>query len=112
MLQGYAYILTHPGTPCVFWRDIFDSSTINESRLKTMIRLRQKYGIHSESKVFIEKAEHGNVYAAYIQGDRGEIAMKIGPGPWSPSGQKWDRTGDLLLSGPDFAIWGEKGWSP
>jgi alpha-amylase len=112
MLQGYAYILTHPGTPCVFWRDIFDSSAINESRLKTMIRLRQKYGIHSESKVFIDKADQGTVYAAYIQGDRGEVGMKIGPGAWSPSGPKWDRTGDLLLSGPDFAIWGEKGWSP
>jgi hypothetical protein len=71
MLQGYAYILTHPGTPCVFWRNIFDSSTINKSMLKTMIRLRQKYGIHSESKGFIGKAEHGNAYAAYIQGDQG-----------------------------------------
>jgi alpha-amylase len=56
MLQGYVYTLTHPGTPCVFWLDIFDSSTINETRLKTMIRLRQKYDLHSEGKVFIDKA--------------------------------------------------------
>jgi alpha-amylase len=110
MLQGYAYILTHPGTPSVFWRDIFDNSASNASKLTTMIRIRKEYGINSESKVFIAKAEHGNGYAAYIQGDKGEVAMKIGPGTWSPSGPKWDGTADLLLSDPDFAIWGEKGW--
>jgi hypothetical protein len=71
-----------------------------------------KYGIHSESKVFIAKADQGLGYAAYIQGDRGEIAMKIGPGAWQPVGAKWNPTSDLLDSGSDYAIWGEKGWSP
>jgi alpha-amylase len=111
MLQGYAFILTHPGTPCVFWKDIFDNTVEREKQIKTMIALRQKYRINSESKIFIDRAERGLVYAAYIQGERGEIAMKIGPGSWQPKGNKWDTT-DLLLSGSDYAIWGEKGWSP
>jgi hypothetical protein len=24
VMQGYVYILTHPGIPCVFWRHFFD----------------------------------------------------------------------------------------
>jgi alpha-amylase len=112
MLQGYAFILTHPGTPCVFWKDIFDNTSGREQKIKTMIAIRKQYGIHSESKVFIARADQGLGYAAYIQGDRGEIAMKIGPGGWQPSGAKWNPTSDLLDSGSDYAIWGEKGWSP
>lgn len=112
MLQGYAFILTHPGTPCVFWKDIFDNTSGREDQIKKMIAIRKKYGIHSESKVFIDKADQGLVYAAYIQGDKGEIAMKIGPGSWQPSGSKWDPKADLLISGTDYAIWGERGWSP
>jgi alpha-amylase len=110
MLQGYAFILTHPGTPCVFWKDIFDNPRGNQ--IKTMVTIRKKYGIHSESKVFIAKADEGLVYAAYIQGDKGEIAVKIGPGSWQPSGSKWNPTSSLLTSGQDYAIWGDKGWSP
>jgi alpha-amylase len=109
MLQGYAFILTHPGTPCVFWKDIFDNTSDREQKIKKMIAIRKKYGIHSESKVFIARADQGLVYAAYIQGDRGEIAMKIGPGSWQPSGAKWNPASDLLDSGSDYAIWG-KGW--
>ena len=49
------------------------------------------------------------VYAAYIQGDRGEVAMKIGPGSWQPSGSKWQPGIDLIISGQDYAVWGERG---
>ncbi len=108
-LQGYAFLLTHPGTPSVFWRDIYDSGNYNENMIRAFIRLRQEYGIHSESSVWIAKANDGDGYAAYIQGDNGEIAMKIGPGGWAPSGGKWDPSGDLIESGTDFAIWGENG---
>ncbi|MBU6230548.1 MAG: alpha-amylase [Cyanobacteria bacterium REEB459] len=112
MLQGYAFILTHPGTPCVFWKDIFDNSSDRESQIKQMIAIRKRYGLHSQSQVFIDRADQGLVYAAYIKGDRGEIAMKIGPGAWQPSGSKWDPQADLLSSGADYAIWGDRGWSP
>ncbi|MFN9860320.1 MAG: alpha-amylase C-terminal beta-sheet domain-containing protein, partial [Pseudanabaena sp.] len=63
-----------------------------------------------ESKLFIATADSGNVYGAYIQGDRGELAMKIGPSPWQPWGSKWnDPMRQLLKSGADFAVWGDKG---
>jgi alpha-amylase len=111
MLQGYAYLLTHPGIPCVFWGDIYDSgNSYFEDSINDLIRIRKEYGIHSQSKLFITNAESGNVYGAYIQGDRGELAMKIGPGAWQPWGNKWnDPTRQLLKSGVDFAVWGDRG---
>jgi len=108
MVQGYAYLLTHPGTPCIYWKDIYDSGP-SEQQIRRLIEIRQQFGIHSKSKLYIATAQQGLVYAAYIQGDKGEIAMKIGPGAWQPSGSKWQPIGDLLLaSGNDYAVWGEK----
>ncbi len=112
MILGYAFILTHPGTPCIFWKDIYDSGKLYEDKIEELILIRKKYLVHSESRVWIDKAEKNNGYAAYIQGDKGEIALKIGPGSWSPSGDKWDPTGDLLTSGNDYAVWGEYGRWP
>lgn len=109
MLQGYAVILTHPGTPSVFWRDIYDSNSPLENRLRELIQIRKQYCVHSESRVFVDSAKEGEGYAAYIQGDRGELAVKIGPFSWSPEGRKWHPRHDLLASGNDYAVWGEHG---
>ena len=98
-----------PGTPCIFWPDIFDSGGVYEMKIRELIQLRKSYGIHSESRIWIARARQNDVYAAYIQGNKGEIAVKIGPGSWSPSGDKWDPVGDLLVSGDDYAVWGEHG---
>ena len=111
-IQGYAFILTHPGTPCVFWKDIFDAGPDGERRVRDLIAIRKSYGIHSESRVFIDKAEKGACYAAYIVGDKGQVAVKIGPADWSPAGIVWDPIDDLLTSGNDYAIWGEHGKTP
>ncbi len=109
MIQGYAYLLTHPGIPCVFWKDIYDSEPFYENQIRQLIEIRKQYRIHSESKLYIATAQQGLVYAAYIQGDRGEVAMKIGPGAWQPSGNKWQPGMDLITSGQDYAVWGERG---
>ncbi len=109
MIQGYAYLLTHPGIPCVYWKDIYDSGNSSENQINQLIEIRKQYRIHSESKLYIATAQEGLVYAAYIQGDRGEVAMKIGPGAWQPSGNKWQPARDLIMSGEDYAIWGERG---
>lgn len=109
MVQGYAYILTHPGIPCVFWKDIYDSGNFHENKIRQLIEIRKQYQIHSQSKLYISAAQQGLVYAAYIQGDKGEVAMKIGPGSWQPNGSKWQPANDLIASGQDYAIWGERG---
>lgn len=103
-LQGYCYILTHPGTPTVFWDHMFDNNWGHLHKpLEDMIRIRKQSGIHCRSEVKIVKCEQ-TMYAAVIDNI---LLMKIGPGQFNADGN-WD----LLLSGQDFAIWRKKGVGP
>lgn len=99
VMQGYAYILTHPGVPCVFWDHFFDWGL--QSEISALIDIRKRNGIHNTSSLSI-KAAQGNLYAAEIDG---KVAMKIGPGNWSPSGSGWT----LAASGSDYAVWEKAG---
>lgn len=96
IMQGYVYILTHPGVPCVFWRHFFDQGEAQRAQLSKLVAIRKRAGITSRSGVFIEPNTDGK-YAAVV-GDK--VAMKIGPAPWSP-GAGWQ----LALDGPDYAVW-------
>jgi hypothetical protein len=50
--QGYVYILTHPGTPTVFYDHLYDKNSQHLRHLITrLIQLRQRLGIHCRSKV-------------------------------------------------------------
>ena len=101
VLWGYAYTLTHPGTPSVFWEHFFDWGSDVTSKLAKLIEIRKRTDIHSRSKVKILKAE-SDVYAAEIDG---KVCMKIGSGSWSPgSGSDWN----LSCSGNGFAVWEKK----
>lgn len=99
ILQGYAYILTHPGIPSVYWVHYFDWGSANQTAIKTMISIRKSKGITSTSAVSIQAADSSK-YAAIITGTSGKVAVKIGPGPWSPTG-----TWTLATSGTNYAIW-------
>ncbi|BBM87576.1 alpha-amylase C-terminal beta-sheet domain-containing protein [Candidatus Uabimicrobium amorphum] len=94
LMQGYCYILTHPGIPCVYWVHYFDWPQGKE--IAKLIQLRKEHHISSVSKVDIQKADSG-VYAAIIDG---KVAMKIGGGNWSP-GSDWK----LSTSGNGYAVW-------
>jgi alpha-amylase len=96
VLQANVYILTHPGIPCVFWRHFFDFGETQKQKIRSLIQIRQRNGINSRSVVNIREAD-GSRYAAIID-DR--VAMKIGPGSWSP-GSGWR----LALDGESFAVW-------
>ncbi|XP_058194808.1 alpha-amylase 3, chloroplastic isoform X1 [Rhododendron vialii] len=95
-MQGYAYILTHPGTPAVFYDHIFSHL---RSEISALISLRNRNKIHCRSTVQITKAER-DVYAAVI-GEK--VAVKIGPGYYKPpSGpQSWS----LAAEGKDYKVW-------
>ncbi|KAK6160020.1 hypothetical protein DH2020_003401 [Rehmannia glutinosa] len=92
-MQGYAYILTHPGTPSVFYDHIFSEY---QSQILTLISIRKRKKIHCRSTVKIIKAER-DVYAAMIDE---KLAMKIGPGHYEPSdgAKKWS----LAIEGRDY----------
>lgn len=98
VMQGYAYILTHPGIPCLFWEHLYDWNL--KAPLKKLIEVRRQFGLHAESKLQIIKAEQG-VYAAVIDG---KVAVKLGWVDWSP-----DASFELVASGDKFAVWGKKG---
>ncbi|CAI9761779.1 unnamed protein product [Fraxinus pennsylvanica] len=95
-IQGYAYILTHPGTPSVFYDHIFSEY---QSEISTLISIRNRNKIHCRSTVQIVKAKR-DVYAAMIDE---KLAMKIGPGHYEPSNssRKWS----LAAEGRDYKIW-------
>ncbi|OGR73453.1 MAG: alpha-amylase [Elusimicrobia bacterium GWD2_63_28] len=94
VLAGYAYILTHPGIPCVYWPHFFDWGL--KDKLSALIKLRRAAGLTASSKADIVKAERG-LYAASIDG---KVAMKLGDKPWNP-GQGWK----LAAEGPAYAVW-------
>ncbi|KAI7995098.1 hypothetical protein LOK49_LG11G01219 [Camellia lanceoleosa] len=95
-MQGYAYILTHPGTPAVFYDHIFSHM---KSEISELISLRNRNKIHCRSTIKITKAER-DVYAAVIEE---KVAMKIGPGHYEPpSGpERWS----LAIEGRDYKVW-------
>ncbi|NQD36231.1 alpha-amylase [Permianibacter sp. IMCC34836] len=94
VMQGYAYVLTHPGIPTVYYPHVYDWNL--RAGIKTLISLRKEKAITSTSAVAIQRADQG-LYAAIINNN---LAMKIGPNAWSP-GSGWT----LRTSGDQYAVW-------
>jgi len=94
--MGYAYLLTHPGVPCVYWPHYFDWDDYTRQRIGRLIRVRKITGIHARSRVEIHEARRG-LYAANIDG---KAALKLGSLPWSP-GSGWQ----FALDGEKLAVW-------
>lgn len=95
---GQVYILTHPGIPCVGVEDWYAHSAL----IRTLIGIRKAQGIGQTSTAVVQTAT-SSVYAAIIDG---RVAMKIGPGAWSPTG-----TWTLATSGTNYAVWTSGGSS-
>ncbi|PTL82864.1 glucan 1,4-alpha-maltotetraohydrolase domain-containing protein [Vitiosangium sp. GDMCC 1.1324] len=94
VMQGYAYVLTHPGIPSVYYPHIYDWGL--KAQIKALMDVRKAQGITSTSTVAIQVAETG-LYAAIINGN---TAVKIGPNSWSP-GTGWTQA----ASGSNYAVW-------
>jgi alpha-amylase len=94
--MGYAYLLTHPGIPCVFWSHYFDWGASTRQQIDKLIKLRKGTGLHARSAVDIKEAHRG-LYAAIVD-DR--VAVKLGSRAWSP-GHGWQ----LALDGEKLAVW-------
>ena len=97
---GYAYLLTHPGVPCVFWPHYFDWGEPARRRIDRLIRVRQHAGVHASSHVDIKEAANG-LYAAIIDG---RVALKLGSRSWHPGGG-WQ----VALDGEKFSVWTRPG---
>lgn len=94
-MQGYVYILTHPGTPAVFYDHVFSHL---QQDIAKLISVRRRLKIHCRSKIKILKAEQ-NLYAAEIDE---KVTMKIGSGHFEPTGPiNWI----VAVEGQDYKIW-------
>ena len=114
--KAYAYILTHPGIPCVFAPHYYGGSYTKDgvtrnygtgyaTDINKLMAIRKTTGINAYSHITIDKAEAG-LYAAYIKKNASDtepvVAVKIGPYSWTPSlGTGWI----LSASGTDYAVW-------
>ena len=98
--QGYAYILTHPGTPCVMYDHMFHDGHISHV-VQRLVALRQRLGIHCRSAVKILAATH-DVYAAEIDD---KLVVKLGPGDFAPNLEHWQ----IADCGQAWAVWEKKG---
>eukprot|EP00884_Botryococcus_braunii_P017321 jgi/Botrbrau1/4272/Bobra.0390s0012.1 len=129
--QGYAYILTHPGIPCIFWDHLFTEGVKRSfwRRLKSLlyarnkvvrmgrrswvlrplkdviiylIRLRRVAGIRSGSQVVIHEAKK-DCYAATVNGN---LIIRLGATHWAPSLISSDLEGwTVAMTGYHFTIW-------
>ncbi|KAL9264190.1 putative alpha-amylase 2 [Drosera capensis] len=97
IMEGYAYILTHPGIPSVFYDHFYDWGNSIHDQIVKLIQIRKLQDIHSRSSIIIHEAQ-ANLYAATIGV---KITMKIGDGSWSPAGKEWK----LATSGHRYAVW-------
>jgi alpha-amylase len=94
--QGYAYLLTHPGIPCVFWSHFFDWGEHTWWWIDRLLKVRKNTGLHAGSHVDIREAARG-LYAAVVDG---RVALKLGSRDWHPGGG-WHRE----LAGDRCAVW-------
>lgn len=116
--EGYAYILTHPGTPTVFY-DHWKDHALQED-IQRLIDIRRRVGLKCNAAVQIQKAEDG-CYAAHVGHpavgvERGackeidmskpSLCMKLGPADWSPNqGRVGDTKWKVMASGDGWAVW-------
>jgi alpha-amylase len=85
--QAYAFLLTHPGVPTVYWKHYFDWGRDLRERIKALINARKAAAVHAGSPVHLQNnARDRGVYAARVDGRRGELYVRIGgsDNDWSP----------------------------
>ena len=124
---AYAFILTHPGYPCVAWQHYFTYKESGEKvdpeqyiggdmvpgtentyrqHIDYLIGLRQRIGIEYDDEVEVLNSTQ-TIYVAKITGNSGEIIVKIGGDSYTPSGVGYAGN-NPIYAGTNFAIW-EKG---
>ncbi|MED6216523.1 hypothetical protein PIB30_008508 [Stylosanthes scabra] len=101
LMQGYAYILTHPGTPTIFYDHFYDFGI--RDVITELIEARKRAGIHCRSSIKIYHANNEG-YVAQV-GD--SLVLKLGHFAWHPSKENqldgsWQKFVD---KGTDYQVW-------
>jgi alpha-amylase len=85
--QAYAFILTHPGVPTVYWKHYFDWGSELQAKIRALINARKVAGLHAGSEVHHqENARAAGVYAARVIGRLGDVYVRVGgeDDTWQP----------------------------
>ncbi|KAK3237429.1 alpha-amylase [Cymbomonas tetramitiformis] len=96
-LEGYVYILTHPGTPSVFYDHVFYFDDLARV-VKQLIEIRKRNDINCRSQVHILQADN-ELYAAIIDD---KLLVKLGPGHYQPP---HDGSWECMLAGHSHTVW-------
>ncbi|XP_002988323.2 uncharacterized protein LOC9662716 [Selaginella moellendorffii] len=104
LLQGYAYILTHPGTPVIFYDHFYDFGL--RDPIVDLIAARNRTGINCRSPVKIFHANNDGYVAKVGE----QLVVKLGRFDWNPSKQNdlignWKRS---VGQGSDYQVWEEE----
>ncbi|HWB08238.1 MAG TPA: alpha-amylase family glycosyl hydrolase [Pirellulales bacterium] len=105
--QAYAYVLTHPGVPCVYWKHYFDWGSDLKEKIKALINARKAAGVTSGSQLYLQdNARQKVVYAARVVGKRGDLYVRIGGSgnDWQPSFSGYQNYRDYA-HGNGWAVW-------
>lgn len=100
LLQAYAFLLTHPGVPFVYWKH-FAQWNQHETIAK-MIWARKQAGIHSQSAV--QSNVFANTYLAFVSPNLEQpptLIVKIGHHHYQPDPSSWQP----VIQGNGFSIW-------
>lgn len=85
--SAYAFILTMPGTPCVYWPDCFDWGF--EARISSLVAARRAAGITSGSSWEDAGREHGG-FAAIVHDARGAPSLAVSIRSTFDPGAAWE----------------------
>ncbi|KAL5705733.1 alpha-amylase [Ranunculus cassubicifolius] len=102
VMQGYAYILTHPGIPSIFYDHLFDWGLKEEIAKLAAIRSRNRIKSYSSVRIIVADAD---LYLAVI---REKVIVKIGSRTdvknLVPPKYK------IAASGKDYVVWERTWW--
>jgi alpha-amylase len=100
VLIGYAYILTHPGIPCIFWDHLIEWSAGCRQSIMELSKARRDSGMRVDAEVRILQAD-GDLYLAEI-GNPPALRVALGPrGTERPDKSYWSDA----ARGTDWRVW-------
>ena len=105
--QGYAYILTHPGVPCVYWKHYFEWGADLHDKIRALINARKIAGVNAGSALNTQdNARRKGIYAARVQGKSGALYVRIGgsDADWQPSDSGYTGTREYAV-GASWKVW-------
>jgi alpha-amylase len=105
--QAYAYILTHPGIPTVYWKHFFDWGAELRNKITAIVNARKAAGVHAGSALHPQNnARARGVYAAMVEGSRGQLYVRVGgsDNDWQPSASNYEDYREYAY-GAGWKVW-------